>query len=408
MSDLYIEERSENSKKSFNKKLVYNADADEERRQYPNLVDFNFGEKFFYGKVQRDFVPMYFDGDGIELKSLDSSVTDGQYFATMGFVADAFQKMAEQFSKGIVSGKIFPNEEYLSKLKVYKAYTSPIAAFNEHFTNYTDALVNRMRNDEMTITNFDDFLLHFKKFVLKSAMEIPFTFSAFLKSKYCPMTVSGLVIEIADLEYHNDELKRQMFYNSRNWNYYLNACRSYGFMVDKDIPWRLVADISSRPMLEVAAGYDLGHTDLILNTGFSRPEMFFLENFRRYLLNVYDRVVEPEVANLKPCRDSLIVEYKMSEQYTIEQIFEKLNNASLFKLYADIRFAEDPKTFTIEKKNGIIRECMEILDTAGSPRSLRIFEKIINKPFDYNGSVSYLYKQSEKGIGEKVVLSKPR
>ena len=42
MSDLYIEERSENSKKSFNKKLVYNADADEERR---NFLESNWKER---------------------------------------------------------------------------------------------------------------------------------------------------------------------------------------------------------------------------------------------------------------------------------------------------------------------------------------------------------------------------
>ena len=51
---------------------------------------------------------------------------------------------------------------------------------------------------------------------------------------------------------------------------------------------------------------------------------------------------------------------------------------------------------------------MDILDTSGGPRSLRVFEKIINQPFDYRGSVSYLYKQGEKGFGEKIVLSEPR
>tara|TARA_B100000131_G_scaffold292269_1_gene306565 strand:+ start:22798 stop:24024 length:1227 start_codon:yes stop_codon:yes gene_type:complete len=408
MSDLYVEKKAEGSLKSFNKRIVYKADTELSKKKYANLVDFNFGEKFFYGKVQRDFVPMYFDGDGIELKALSTSVTDGQYFSVMGFVADAFERLALQFSKAVSDNKIYGNEKYLSRLKVYKAYSSPITVFNEHFITLTDALVAKIRGDEVDIDNFDDFLLHFKKYVLKSSDEIPFTFPAFLKSKYCPMTVSGLVIEIADLEYHNDDQKIKMFYNNRNWDYFLNACRSYGFMVDKNIPWRLVADISSQPMLEIAAAYDLGHTDLILNTGFSRPEIFFLQDFRQYLLNVYNRVIDDEVVKLKQCRNSLIVDYKKSERYTLEQIFEKLNDADLLKLYAEIRFKEDPKHFTNEKKSSIMRECMDILDTSGGPRSLRVFEKIINQPFDYRGSVSYLYKQGEKGFGEKIVLSEPR
>ena len=403
----YIKKPAEGSLLTYNKKVIYNIDTALNKKEYPNLVDFNFGEKFFYGKVQRDFVPMYFDSDGIELKALNLSVTNGQYMTAMNFVTDAFEALAQQFAKAITDNKIYGNEKYLSQPKVFKAYTSPITAFNQHFTNFTDALVSRMIEDENTITNFDEFLLYFKNFVLKSSKEIPFTFSAFLKSKYCPMTVSGLVIEIAELDYFNDDIKMELFYNSRNWEFYLNTCRSYGFMVDKNIPWRLVADIATAPMLQSAAMYGLGHTDLILNSGFSRPEMFFLKDFRQYLLNVYNRVVDIETAKFTQCRDSLVVNYEMSEQYTLEQIFDKINDASLLKLYADIRFAEDPKDFTIERKDAIIRECMEILDTAGGSRSLRIFEKIINQPFDYNGSVSYLYRQNEKGFGDKIVLSEP-
>tara|TARA_Y100000591_G_C21768503_1_gene664209 strand:- start:23 stop:1246 length:1224 start_codon:yes stop_codon:yes gene_type:complete len=404
----YVNKKGEGSFLTFNKKILYKGKTREDTLDYANLVDFNFGEKFFYGKVQRNFVPMYFDNEVIKLKTINSSVTNGQYFTAMNFVADAFDKLAEQFQKGISSGQIYDNEEYLSQLKVFKAFTSPIAVYDQHLTNTTDALVQRLIQDDIEIRNFNDFLKHFKTFILKSTRDIPFTFSAFLKSKYCPMTVSGLVIEIADLDYFNDDVKVNLFYNNKNWKYFVNTCRSYGFMIDKNIPWRLVADISSQPMLEYATAYGLLNTDTILNTGFSRPEMFFLKDFRRYLLNTYNRIVNDEYVILKQCNNFITQNYFKTEKYTIDQIFNLLNDVELLKLYAEIRFSEDPKHFTEQKKHNIMKESLVILNSAGSARSLEVFEKIINQPFDYRGSVSYLYNQYQKGFGEKIVLSKPR
>ena len=93
----YVNKKGEGSFLTFNKKILYKGKTREDTLDYANLVDFNFGEKFFYGKVQRNFVPMYFDNEVIKLKTINSSVTNGQYFTAMNFVADAFDKLAEQF-----------------------------------------------------------------------------------------------------------------------------------------------------------------------------------------------------------------------------------------------------------------------------------------------------------------------
>ena len=98
--------------------------------------------------------------------------------------------------------------------------------------------------------------------------------------------------------------------------------------------------------------------------------------------------------------------YFKTETYTLDQVFEMVNDETLVKFYFDIRFAEDPKTFTDEKKDAIVSECVDILSVLGGSKSLRVFEKIINQPFDYRGSMGYAYKQYLKGFGAKVVLSR--
>ena len=412
MSDLYIENPDEDSFKTYNKKTVYNIDTFADIKEYGNLIDFNLGEKFFYGKVQRNFVPMYFDNTAIKLKPLTATPSQGASYAAMSFVADAFEKLTLQFSRAITANKIYADEQYLSNIVAHKAYTDPVQLYNAHLISFTESLVEKIKSDETTeIKNFDDFLVYFKNYVFKSCHEIPFTFSAYLKSKYCPMTASGLVIEIADLDYFNDNEKMTLFYRSKNWEFFLNACRSYGFAVDKNIPWRIIADIASQPMLQYAQAYGLGKTDIILNSGFARPEMLFIKRFRAYLLDVYNRIVENELAKLKSCKNGLIVSYVKPKRYNAKQFNSFFSDAKMLKLFFDIRFVEDPKDFTKEKKDDIIRKCLEIYSpggTKGISKSLGVFEKIINQPFDYHGSSSYLYGQYIKGYGAKIVLSKPR
>ena len=75
--------------------------------------------------------------------------------------------------------------------------------------------------------------------------------------------MSGLAVEIAAIDASNDDEKINLFTKSKNWEFYLNACRSYGFMVDQMAPWRLVADIGSSEMIKYARRYGMTATDTV-------------------------------------------------------------------------------------------------------------------------------------------------
>ncbi len=80
---------------------------------------------------------------------------------------------------------------------------------------------------------------------------------AYTKSKLNSLTNSGLALEIADAPYDNDDQKINDFVNSKNWEFYVNACNSYGFMIDINAPWRLIADLDSEAMMGYASAMDL-------------------------------------------------------------------------------------------------------------------------------------------------------
>ena len=87
MADLYITDNDDGSFLTFNKRVVYNYDifdsttafenVDFSDPEYGNLTDFNFGEKFLYGRVTRDFIPIFLDSQSkARLKPLNSTSID--------------------------------------------------------------------------------------------------------------------------------------------------------------------------------------------------------------------------------------------------------------------------------------------------------------------------------------------
>ena len=55
MSKFFIRDNTEGSKKLFNKKQMYKLVS---RSSYNNLIDFNFGEKRLYGRVDKYLQPV--------------------------------------------------------------------------------------------------------------------------------------------------------------------------------------------------------------------------------------------------------------------------------------------------------------------------------------------------------------
>ena len=77
--------------------------------------------------------------------------------------------------------------------------------------------------------------------------EMPLTKTGFLKSILASPLISGMMVEIAKLD-PNDSRNASKWISDPNFNFYRNAAVTHGFLVDKYMPWRLVADISSVQM----------------------------------------------------------------------------------------------------------------------------------------------------------------
>jgi hypothetical protein len=384
MSTFYKDSNNETTLELFNKNIVYRGKAFESGQS--NLIDFNFVEKALYGKVNRNFVPIVLNPNLSTLKNFKNSANPQQNLQALGFVVDAFESLSQQFKKAEQSGKIYSGDSNLTNLKVYKSYKNYKINYQSYQVDFINALKTNMNINN--IYNFQIFIKELLSTVSIVTRTFPMSMPAYTKSRLNSLTNTGLVIEIADAPYDNDDQKISQFVNSKNWGFYVNACNSYGFMIDINAPWRLIADLDSEAMIGYASQYGLRTTSDVLNFNFKTIHNEFFNNFPSLLLQLYNEVVPRFITTFDECGSKLI----QTERYTLESLREKFSNDFFMKFYFDLRFSEEESQFGEAEKKRIIKDCLQISKAQDNRAALNRFERFVNQPFDYRGSLSYVVK----------------
>jgi len=392
MSQLYAESNDEGSKDLFEKRNYYGSKLS--KTGYKNVVDFNFGEKFFYGRVNRVFVPMILRKRRIKRFSKINATEAGQ--GAVNFVVDAFNDMAQQFQRCAVYGTIDTSDQFLTNIKVHKAYQNPNNLYRNHRKGYFGSIAGIFRARRIRVRDFDDFVNELMVVLQDTVHRLPITKTGFIKNKSCPILCSGLAIEIADIDPINDQKKINQFVNSKNWNFYLNACSSYGFMVDKNMPWRIVADIGNRPtrspMLDYSGKYGAPNPNLIISNYYTNVHSLYYQNFKSNILNLYNRVKLRNFSVIEECGGTTVTRIVTPITYTNNSFLTKFPDKKLLKIYFNIRVLEEETGMTDNEISHLLDDCIEIYMHAGVVAALNAFERIINEPFDKRGSLSYIKK----------------
>ena len=394
MSTFYASSNNETTIALFGKRFLYKFGLAQRYGglgEDSNVIDFTIGEKFLFGRVSPDLIPMVVNS-GMHLKNFTTKnlINPQQNQSALNFVVDVFNEMATQFQKCAATGKIAANDKYLSNLKVHKAFIDPKARYDQYRKAYTNAFKEDLKRKNIKITNFTELINAFMNTVKNSGLSFPFTYSAYVKSAACPINCSGMAIEIADLNFADDDVKISEFIESLNWDFYVNTCNSYGFMIDMNAPWRIVADIDSEIMREYSKLYKLGSPNAIFTYQFRAVYVEAFYNLQYYLLDLYNQVKSTR-HEYNLCSDGTITARMIHpDKVTKEDLKFHYSKQYFLKLYLKLRFLEEESQFTDQEQESLIRECVTVARQKGYNTALRIFEQIINKTFDYNGSLSYI------------------
>ena len=244
---------SENAKVNFENRKAYRTQVFGD--ELISNAAYTWGKDRFYGKLNTK-------GEAVLprrafLKPLRYTV-ENESFLALNFVADAWRDLAERL-RDLRDQNILYEESPWSTPQIHKAYQDPYVIYADYmkeqvFGVFTNYYLSRSSLIRKKVKDFDTFLSEFTPFFDRVISKSGFlTYSGMVESAWTTPLVSGLMIEIATENYDNDRNKTSKF-GDFNFGLVADIASQYGFKVDRNVPWRLVADLSSRAMQEYMVG----------------------------------------------------------------------------------------------------------------------------------------------------------
>jgi hypothetical protein len=393
---------------------------------YPRPIDLWY-EKIHYGKIDNKDKAIFISESF--LKQIKTG--DNKPILACNFVTDAFQAFQRLMRNAQNSNRLYPESEFID-IKPVSAWKSASVLYHKYMKIIYDMFVNDFLTQEyrnQKIINFFDFVKVFTEFVNVYAGRFPITKTSFIKSKFCPPETSGLIINIKGEDHSSDNQKYERFISDKNFKVYAIAARNHGFYIDKNAPWRLVADLGSPALQPYISKYFnknvplvtyysidqclnspltnktnnlIGHTlEDIFDKFYYRTYEFDIETFKVYITQFYNSFVlyDPFTHSQdKLCRDGS-VKLINREPITEEKILKKYgdnfwNKLFIYTLGKETNAFKDQKDFekfvssvSVLQKNALDKEKVKVyIDNR--------FCNVLDKTIDINGN----YKATRNNI----------
>ena len=247
-----------NSKDIFTQRLIYNY-LIFSPSEFPRLFE-TWGKDRYYGIANTKGNTVVVDQN--ELRPLSFPETDSEF--CLNFVADAWRDFALRLRELADKNIIFRNSPWAAPT-VTKAWVSLNTEYEEYMnTNLYPAfhqIYLEYANRQRQIGGMGGFLAVFEEFVDEVvSLAGPLTPSGLLEGNYVPPLVSGLMLEIHQGDYDQDFYKSYV-YKDMNFQLVEGLAQQYGFAIDKNIPWRIVADLRNPAMREYMYGVPIVEFD---------------------------------------------------------------------------------------------------------------------------------------------------
>lgn len=346
----------------------------------PKPIDF-WNDVPFYGKVDQfqDFV-------FVSETNLRQLPTENNTLFAVDFVIDAYNDFLEYYNSARLHRKLKDVENsLLVSMEPYKGWESVNSLHHEHMTTLYELFVrNYLLIDKRheQIKSFKDFYRLLLSFLRFSRGRIPITRSGFIGSRFCTPMISGLIIEHKTLPHSEDETKIKDFIQDPNFDFYRIAARRFGFMIDKNAPWRMVADVSSPRMQKYMKKYGIKETH---GTSSDLFEVYYYQAFildidilKKYMLHMYNSFVNayPVIKQIKTNKIYTTL-FSVSRRNSIsEDVFlKRFGDMFWLKSYFEIKVCETRKKINKKILDNKVKNALELYNVIDIKTALKYINK---------------------------------
>jgi hypothetical protein len=370
----------------------------------PGSMDFWWRERGFYGKVSSNIISEPIEAFTPYLRPLPSKKSS---IRVMHFVADAFKAFQQRFLLDIRNGDkgLLADDPMLSDITPTKGYVSVSNSYRNYQKETLASFINHMKSNDIAknILNMEDFLRELTHYIINLHTK-PFTRSGFILSRYSSPLTSGLCIELKDLPYSEDEKKIE-FINSPNFKHYHRLANEYGFAIDKNVPWRLVAHIDSDKMQEYARAYDseIASVDDIINKFYVQVALGELEDLKLYLATMYNQFVIDNPASVKETHShsSSTRTINTRSKITMEDLNSCYSDCRWLELYIKVRNRETGLNYSGPAEKAIIRVAKDTQKTFDTKEAMSYIKIKFSGVEFYEGSLRHEIERSRQAASSE-------
>ena len=307
-------------------------------------------DKQYYGRVDRlqnTIIP-----DTTNLKVLTS--VGRQNLLALNFVAEAFEDFANHMRKGVVVGALQTSNanDKIYDIKAYQAYRDPTRIYNDFKQQiYNSYLSSLTLEQSEKITDFKTFTESWFQYLRDLSGFIPVTKTNYLLTDVNNSFASGLSVAIDTGPPEDDEYKYE------NW---ITDPKKFGFIVNKNIPWVLTADLFSDAIMKYIQRYIVNNTLVTERSFFDsyyyRTYLTDIEDIKDFTINAYNNYILIRPFYQKRTYLPLCGKFKVENIYRAPlpaEIDSVVTDKNLVDLYLDLRSleAKDPLQITKKLKN---------------------------------------------------------
>ena len=214
-----------------------------------------------YGSLNREYEP-------VTVISRESVSLFGDYALPTQRALPFVVKAYNAFRETMLTRSLDPNfniPSYFGTLLPTKAHED----FDQLYRTYIENLKLSMQKVlERQTTR------HAMNYILENINTFPITQSGFLLSRHCPISTTGIAIELSELSYYTDSVKGDII-NTPTFTCFLKDAKEHGFYVDKNNPWRLIANLDSEYMTKLILEYREGIDPEYILTRFFRKKTHY-------------------------------------------------------------------------------------------------------------------------------------
>ncbi len=375
-----------------------------------NARDFWYSEEMLYGRVDNQYDPVYPNPKFLSTLKGEGR-TETIRFQALDFVVSSFNKMSRTYDNSVMAGKISASDMSLSKLAPVKAYESPQGLYTNHLLLLGELFVEQFMTSERKsyVQDVKTFMKMAAEFLTHMSIRFPISRSSFITSNIASPLSSGLVIEISDTPYDRDQQKIEKFISSPNFNFYRDTAKQYGFLIDKNIPWRLVADLESPKMLgeccvcreqfRNSIASDIQNSQDVFNTYYLRTYDKDLYDFKNLLLMMYNKFVDafPNVSKSYEKDQCIVRERSRRTPINISRLEQEISEEQILNLFIKIRSLETKMILSDKEIGRIVKNALSLKISVDEARMISYINKKFNTFQIFRGStMSYLQNSQEQ------------